>query len=374
MTDVKKNNAQHKNNNALNDVLTYEDAGVDVAKGNAFVDIIKPLAQQTKRPGLTGSLGGFGGLFDLKKTGFRDPLLVAANDGVGTKLKVAIETGLHNTIGIDLVAMCVNDLVVQGAEPLFFLDYYASAKLDLKVGHDIMTGIAKGCQMAGAALIGGETAEMPGLYNHGDYDLAGFAVGAVERENVLPRLNALKAGDVLIALPSNGLHSNGFSLVRKLITDLDLTYSNPAPFAKHASLGEALLQPTEIYVKPVLQALQHFPNIKALAHITGGGLTENIPRVLSETLNAHINLDALHMPNVFPWLAQAGNIAERDMLQTFNCGVGMVFILPQEDARSCIAWFKNKGIQAYLIGELTLRQANTPLSSPQVQYSGQLLM
>src|SRR5262245_59890468 len=261
--------------------IQYRDAGVDIDAGNALVEAIKPLARSTRRPGADADLGGFGALFDLKAAGFKDPLLVAANDGVGTKLKIAIETGRHATIGIDLVAMCVNDLLAQGAEPLFFLDYFATGKLDVEAARSVIAGIADGCGQAGCALIGGETAEMPGMYSGGDYDLAGFAVGAVERREILPRPD-VTPDDVLIGLPSSGVHSNGYSLVRRLVTEEGLSWDAPAPFAPSIPLAEALLAPTRIYVKPVLQAIRRTGRMKALAHITGGGLSENLPRVLPE--------------------------------------------------------------------------------------------
>ncbi len=274
-------------------------------------------------PGADAEIGGFGGLFDLKAAGFSDPILVAANDGVGTKVKIAIETGRHDTIGIDLVAMCVNDIVVQGAEPLLFLDYYATGKLDPKAGTAIVRGIAEGCRQAGCALIGGETAEMPGLYADKDYDLAGFAVGAAERGTLLPR-GDVAAGDVLLVSPSSGVHSNGFSLVRRIVELSGLGWDAPAPFAPDRSLGEALLEPTRIYVKPLLAALKAGAPIKALAHITGGGFPDNIPRVLPEGLGAELDLAAIAVPPVFGWLARTGGVGEREMLRTFNCGIGMV--------------------------------------------------
>lgn len=309
--------------------LTYAEAGVDIDAGNAMVDQIKPLVRATRRPGADAEIGGFGGLFDLKAAGFTDPILVAANDGVGTKVKIAIETGIHHTIGIDLVAMCVNDLVVQGAEPLLFLDYFATGKLEQGVGVEIVRGIAEGCKMAGAALIGGETAEMPGLYGKGDYDLAGFAVGAAERGTLLPRLEAVKTGDVILGLASSGVHSNGYSLVRRIAEHAGLNWQDEAPFAKGRKLGEALLEPTRIYVKSLLVALKSEAGsgINALAHITGGGFIDNIPRVLPDGLGASINLSAIDVPPVFGWLAKAGGVAESEMIRTFNCGIGMVLVV-----------------------------------------------
>ena len=275
--------------------VSYRDSGVDIDAGNALVAAIKPLAKATRRPGADADLGGFGGLFDLKRAGFKDPILVAANDGVGTKLRIAIETGRHATIGIDLVAMCVNDLLAQGAEPLFFLDYFACGQLDVEVARTVVAGIAEGCRQAGCALIGGETAEMPGMYAGGDYDLAGFAVGAVERGAVLPR-DDIAVGDVLIGLPSSGVHSNGYSLVRRLVANAGLAWEAPAPFVHARTVGEALLEPTRIYVKPVLAAIRATGAVKALAHITGGGLSENVPRVLPNGIAAHIDLGAWAAP------------------------------------------------------------------------------
>jgi phosphoribosylformylglycinamidine cyclo-ligase len=310
--------------------VTYRDAGVDIDAGNALVKAIGPLAAKTKRKGVLGSIGGFGGMFDLKSCGFQDPVLVAATDGVGTKLKLAIETGIHSGVGIDLVAMNVNDLVVQGAEPLFFLDYFATGKLDLGVAETVIGSIAKGCQEAGCALIGGETAEMPGLYTPGDYDLAGFAVGAVERSNVLPR-DDIEAGDVILALPSSGFHSNGFSLVRRVVQESGLGLDDAAPFAPKMKLSEALLTPTRIYVRQILEAIRGTEAIKALAHITGGGLTDNIPRVLPPDLAAEIDLGTFALPPVFQWLMAEAEIDRSEMLRTFNCGIGMILIVARDD-------------------------------------------
>jgi phosphoribosylformylglycinamidine cyclo-ligase len=330
---------------------SYRESGVDIDAGNALVEAIKPLAKATRRPGADADLGGFGALFDLKAAGFKDPILVAANDGVGTKLKIAIDTGRHDTIGIDLVAMCVNDLLAQGAEPLFFLDYFASGKLDVEVARAVIAGIAEGCRQAGCALIGGETAEMPGLYAARDYDLAGFAVGAVERGEVLPRADVMP-GDVLIGLASSGVHSNGYSLVRRLVAAEGLGWEAPAPFDRKRSLGEALLEPTRIYVKPVLQALRETRAIKALAHITGGGLTENVPRVLPASVAAHIDLGAWTAPAVFGWLARAGGIEEAELLRTFNCGIGMVVVAEQAQADAVAAALQAAGEAALTIGEI----------------------
>jgi phosphoribosylformylglycinamidine cyclo-ligase len=310
--------------------VTYRDAGVDIDAGNALVKAIAPLAAKTKRKGVLGSIGGFGGLFDLKPCGFKDPVLVAATDGVGTKLKLAIETGIHSGIGIDLVAMNVNDLVVQGAEPLFFLDYFATGKLDLGVAETVIGSIAKGCKEAGCALIGGETAEMPGFYAPGDYDLAGFAVGAVERSGVLPR-DDIEAGNVILGLPSSGVHSNGFSLVRRVVKASGLALNDAAPFARDMKLGEALLTPTRIYVRQILEAIRGTGAIKALAHITGGGLTENIPRVLPSDLAAEIDLGAFALPPVFEWLMAEARLDQSEMLRTFNCGIGMVLVVARDD-------------------------------------------
>jgi len=311
--------------------LTYRQAGVDIDAGDALVEAIKPLARSTDRPGTMGGLGGFGALFDLKAAGYRDPILVAGTDGVGTKLKIAIETRRHEGVGIDLVAMCVNDLLVQGAEPLLFLDYYAVGRLDVEAGRAVIAGIAEGCRQAGCALVGGETAEMPGLYAEGDYDLAGFALGAVERERLLPRAD-LAAGDVLIALPSAGLHSNGFSLVRRIVELSELAWDAPAPFAPQSTLAEALLVPTRIYVR-ALRPLLEAGLVKAMAHITGGGLPGNLPRVLPEALVAELAPEpGFAVPPVFRWLMRTGGVAPAEMLRTFNCGVGMVLVVAPEDA------------------------------------------
>ena len=304
--------------------LTYAGSGVDIDAGNALVDRIKPLVRTTRRPGADAEIGGFGGLFDLKAAGFVDPILVAANDGVGTKVKIAIESGRHQTIGIDLVAMCVNDLVVQGAEPLFFLDYFATGKLDPEEGATIVAGIAAGCRQAGCALIGGETAEMPGVYAGRDYDLAGFSVGAVERGKLLPK--KVEAGDVIFGLPSSGLHSNGFSLVRRVVARTGLAWGDEAPFSSGTSLADALLTPTIIYVSQILAALEATDAIAALAHITGGGLLENVPRVLPPDLAASLDLSAISVPPVIRWLAETGGIPSADLLRTFNCGIGMAIV------------------------------------------------
>jgi len=315
------------------------------------VTAIKPLAEATARPGVMDHIGGFGALFDPRAAGYQDPILVAATDGVGTKLKLAIATNHHRTIGIDLVAMCVNDLVVQGAEPLFFLDYFATARLDVSVGRDVVDGIAEGCRRAGCALIGGETAEMPGLYGAGDYDLAGFAVGAVERGKGLTGAD-VRAGDVVLGLASDGLHANGFSLVRRVVEAAGLDLAAPAPFAEDASLGEALLTPTRIYVRPCLAALAA-GGVRALAHITGGGLTENLPRVLPDGVTAEIDADAWPIPAVFRWLAEAGSVAPQEMLRTFNCGIGMVVMAAADAAEAVADRLRTAGETVYVIGRLT---------------------
>ena len=334
--------------------LTYSDAGVDIDAGNLMVEKIKPAVRSTRRPGADGEIGGFGGLFDLKAAGFTDPVLVAANDGVGTKLKIAIDANFHDTVGIDLVAMCVNDLVVQGAEPLFFLDYFATGKLDPDQGAAIVKGIAAGCVESGCALIGGETAEMPGMYSSGDYDLAGFAVGAAERGQLLPS-EELSEGDVILGLGSSGVHSNGFSLVRKVVELSGLAYDAPAPFAADKKLGEALLTPTRIYVKPLLKAIRETGALKALAHITGGGFPENIPRVLPKHLAAEINLDAVKAPPVFSWLASVGGIEQSEMLRTFNCGVGMIVVVSPDKADEVAAVLTREGENVFSLGRIVTR-------------------
>ncbi|ENN95101.1 phosphoribosylformylglycinamidine cyclo-ligase [Bartonella vinsonii] len=335
--------------------LTYAKAGVNIDMGNAIVEKIKPFIRSTKRAGADAEIGGFGGLFDLKAAGFTDPILVAANDGVGTKLKIAIEVGIHDTVGIDLVAMCVNDLLVQGAEPLFFLDYFATGKLDPEQGAAIVSGIAEGCKQAGAALIGGETAEMPDMYAEGDYDLAGFAVGACERSALLPSKD-LTEGDVILGLNASGVHSNGFSLVRRIIQQSNLKWEDSAPFNPQISLGTALLTPTCIYVKSLLPIIRNYKGIKALAHITGGGFPENIPRVLPSSLCAEINLSAIHVPSVFSWIAKQSKIEETEMLRTFNCGIGMVIIVAQQAVEKITQMLEMQGETVTLLGVLTKRQ------------------
>ncbi|WP_438277644.1 phosphoribosylformylglycinamidine cyclo-ligase [Nitrobacter sp.] len=331
--------------------LTYAEAGVDIDAGNRLVDLIKPMVRATARAGADAEIGGFGGLFDLKAAGFTDPILVAANDGVGTKVKLAIETGVHDTIGIDLVAMSVNDLVVQGAEPLFFLDYFACGKLDPEAAAAVVAGIAEGCQEAGCALIGGETAEMPGLYSEGDYDLAGFAVGAAERGTLLPGRD-IAAGDAVIGLASSGLHSNGYSLVRKILEISGLGLAAPAPFAPVTTLGGALLTPTRLYVKSCLRAIRETGAVKGLAHITGGGFTDNIPRVLPKHLGVRIDLAQVTVLPVFKWLAQQGGIAELELLRTFNCGVGMIAIVRREAVDQVAEVLTQAGERVALLGEV----------------------
>ncbi|MFC4624183.1 phosphoribosylformylglycinamidine cyclo-ligase [Daeguia caeni] len=335
--------------------LTYAQAGVDIDAGNLMVEKIKPLVRSTRRPGADGEIGGFGGLFDLKAAGFRDPVLVAANDGVGTKLKIAIDADKHDTVGIDLVAMCVNDLVVQGAEPLFFLDYFATGKLSPDQGVDIVAGIAEGCRQAGCALIGGETAEMPGMYRNGDYDLAGFAVGAAERDSLLPR-GDIAEGDVILGLASSGVHSNGFSLVRRIVEISGLGWQSEAPFQPGAKLGEALLTPTRIYVKPLLAAIRSSDGIKALAHITGGGFPDNIPRVLPQGLAAEIDLDAISVPAVFSWLAKVGRVEAHEMLRTFNCGIGMIVVVSPDKAAKVEAILAREGEKVVTLGRMVHRE------------------
>ena len=331
--------------------LTYAQAGVDIDAGEALVEAIKPLAKATRRPGADASLGGFGALFDLKAAGFTDPLLVSTTDGVGTKLKIAIESGRHDTVGVDLVAMCVNDLLAQGAEPLLVLDYFATGKLDVDVARRVVAGIAEGCRQAGAALVGGETAEMPGMYGKGDYDLAGFSVGAVERGAVLPRLDQQKAGDLLIGVGSSGPHSNGYSLIRRIVERSGLDWDAPAPFAAGQSLGEALMAPTRIYVKSVLP-LMKAGLIKGGAHITGGGLIENPPRCIAQGLEPRFDWNAWPLPDVFAWLQKTGDVADYELRRTFNCGVGFMLIVSPADAEPVLAALLNAGENAFVCGEL----------------------
>ena len=346
--------------------LTYAQAGVDIDAGNRMVELIKPLVRATARPGADAEIGGFGGIFDLKRVGYRDPVLVAATDGVGTKLKVAIETGRHDTIGIDLVAMSVNDLVVQGAEPLFFLDYYACGRLEPEIGAAVVAGISVGCRESGCALIGGETAEMPGVYQGDDYDLAGFAVGAVERDALLPRADIVE-GDVILGLSSSGVHSNGYSLVRKVIETTGLPWTAPAPFMPRQSLGEAILTPTRIYVRACLAAIRETNAVKGLAHITGGGFPDNIPRILPKGLGARIDLARVAVPAVFQWLASEGGIAESEMLRTFNCGIGMIVVASPEKADAVVKAFTRAGETVMMLGDITSARGDTS-----VAYDGKL--
>ena len=331
--------------------LTYAQAGVDIDAGNALIEKIKPLAKATRRPGADAALGGFGALFDLKAAGFSDPLLVSTTDGVGTKLKVAIETGLHDTVGIDLVAMCVNDLLAQGAEPLLFLDYFATGKLNVDEAARVVGGIAEGCKLAGCALVGGETAEMPGMYGEGDYDLAGFSVGAVERGAVLPRMDAQAAGDVIISLGSSGPHSNGYSLVRRVVERSGLAWTAPAPFAPDQPLAEALMAPTRIYIKSVLPQIKA-GRVKGCAHITGGGLIENPPRAIAAGLQAEFDWNAWPLPAVFAWLQTEGGISDHELHRTFNCGIGLILIVAPKDAPVLLTELLAAGEDAFVCGQL----------------------
>ena len=341
--------------------LSYQDAGVDIDTGNELVEEIKPIVKKTDRPGVVSNIGGFGGLFDLKKSGFKDPILVAATDGVGTKLKLAIEMANYRSIGQDLVAMCVNDLICQGAEPLFFLDYYATGKLDLTTGKEIISGISSACISSACALIGGETAEMPGVYQDGDFDLAGFAVGAVERGNTLPK--KITQGDCLLALPSSGIHSNGFSLVRKVLEKSELTWHDTAPFCDDL-LGDIFLRPTRLYVQEILNLLKH-DLIKGVAHITGGGLTENIPRILNNDLGGIIDKSSWSLNDEFKWLQAVGNIHEDEMFKTFNCGIGMVIVVDHKLVNETQTILSDKSIEAFQIGEIT--------NSGRLIYTGKLI-
>ena len=338
--------------------LTYAGAGVDIDAGAALVEAIKPLAKSTRRPGADAALGGFGALFDLKAAGYADPLIVTTTDGVGTKLKIAIESGHHDTVGIDLVAMCVNDLLAQGAEPLMFLDYYATSKLDVAIGSRVVAGIAEGCRQAGAALVGGETAEMPGMYSGADYDLAGFSVGAVERDGVLPRLDRQRAGDILIGLASSGAHSNGYSLIRRVVERSGLAWDAPAPFAPAQALGEALMAPTRIYVKTVLPLIKA-GLIEGGAHITGGGLVENPPRAVKDGLAPQLDWDAWSLPPVFAWLQQLGGISDHELRRTFNCGIGFILIVKPANAEPVLAALLNAGETAFVCGQLAEAKATS---------------
>ena len=331
--------------------LTYAQAGVDIDAGNALIEAIKPLAKATRRSGADAALGGFGALFDLKAAGFSDPLLVSTTDGVGTKLRVAIETNMHDTVGIDLVAMCVNDLLAQGAEPLLFLDYFATGKLDVAEATRVVGGIAQGCKLAGCALVGGETAEMPGMYGQGDYDLAGFSVGAVERGAVLPRLDDQQAGDVVIGLASSGPHSNGYSLVRRIVERSGLAWDAPAPFAQGQTLAQALMVPTRIYIKSVLPQIKA-GRVKGCAHITGGGLIENPPRAVADGLQAQFDWNAWPLPSVFGWMQEIGGVSDHELRRTFNCGIGLILIVAAEDAAATLEGLLEAGEDAFVCGQL----------------------
>ena len=348
----------HRHNQS--EPYTYAKAGVSISAGNALVRAIAPLAKSTRRPGADADLGGFGGFFDLKAAGFRDPLLVAANDGVGTKLKLAIDSGRHDGVGIDLVAMCVNDLIVQGAEPLFFLDYYASGKLDPVVAERVVASIAEGCTQAGCALIGGETAEMPGMYADGDYDLAGFCVGAVERDQVLTA-DKVSAGDVILGLASSGVHSNGFSLVRRLAVDKGWKLDRPALFDQNVLLIDALMAPTRIYVKSLLPLVRQ-GKIHAMAHITGGGLLENIPRVLPDGLHAHVNASLWPQPRLMAFLQAQGNIEPEEMARTFNCGIGMAIAVAPEDEATVAKALEAAGELVHRIGHISAGEKGCTVS------------
>ncbi|HEX3429259.1 MAG TPA: phosphoribosylformylglycinamidine cyclo-ligase [Rhizomicrobium sp.] len=346
--------------------VTYRQAGVNIDAADSLIRRIAPAAAATRRAGAEAELGGFGGLFDLRAAGYQDPILVASTDGVGTKLKLAIEARDFAGIGQDLVAMCVNDIVVQGAEPLFFLDYYATGKLAVDDAAVVIEGVARACRDSGCALIGGETAEMPGMYAPGDFDLAGFCVGAVERESLLPRPREMQPGDVLIGVSSSGVHSNGFSLVRKILTDSAQQLDAPAPFARELTLAEALLIPTRLYVTSALAAVRGV-KVKGLAHITGGGITENLPRILPGNLNSQILLGSWKIPAVFQWLAELGGVDDREMLRTFNCGIGLIVVVSAEDKAICHETLARSGTAAYTIGALAEGSGD-----PQVEYSGRL--
>ncbi|OUR63850.1 phosphoribosylformylglycinamidine cyclo-ligase [Methylophaga sp. 42_25_T18] len=341
--------------NSTTSSLSYRDAGVDIEAGNALVDRIKPLAKKTRRPGVMAGLGGFGSMFELPVDRYKQPVLVSGTDGVGTKLRLAIESGIHNTIGIDLVAMCVNDIIVLGAEPLFFLDYYATSKLDIDVAESVVSGIAEGCIQAGAALVGGETAEMPSMYEDGDYDLAGFCVGVVEKDNAIDG-SQVQAGDVLIGLASSGPHSNGYSLIRKI---LERSQDELSTAFADSTLGEHLLAPTRIYVKSLLQ-LHEKINIHALSHITGGGLLENIPRVLPDNVSAVIDAKSWQRPAIFDWLQEQGNVIDEEMYRTFNNGIGMVICVAAKDAERTLSLLAELGETAYQIGHIETSEQKTP--------------
>ncbi len=340
--------------------LTYADAGVDIDAGNELVERIKPAAKSTKRPGVMDGLGGFGAMFDLKAAGFKDPVLVSATDGVGTKLRIAIDTGHLDTVGIDLVAMCVNDLICQGAVPLFFLDYFATGKLDIDSATSVINGIAEGCRQANTALVGGETAEMPGMYEGDDFDLAGFSVGAMERGSTLPR--DVADDDVLIGLPSSGVHSNGYSLVRKIVENSGLAWNDDCPFGE-GELAKHLLEPTKIYIRPAVAALET-GKLKALAHITGGGLTENLPRALPDGLGAEIDLNSWKRLPIFDWLISQAGLEQAEALKTFNCGIGMIAICAADDVADITAALSSEGIDPVVMGSIS--------SGSGVQYTGSL--
>ncbi len=344
--------------NHKQEALSYADSGVDISAGNALVEAIKPAVRATKRRGVMGSIGGFGGLFDLKEAGYKDPVLVAATDGVGTKLILAQKAKRYNGVGIDLVAMCVNDLVVQGAEPLFFLDYYACGQLEHEEAVAVINSIAEGCKQAKCALIGGETAEMPGAYPEGEYDLAGFCVGAAERKQLYPQIDKINTGDVVIGLASSGVHSNGYSLVRAILKREGISMDQPAPFNRTQTVADVLLEPTKIYVSSCLEAIKtgHVP---ALAHITGGGLLENIPRVLPDDYGVELDLSAFPLPPLFQWLKGAGNVSQDEMLRTFNCGIGMVLIVKEGKEKAVLEGLKKAGEDAFVIGNV-LRRGNSP--------------
>nr|WP_306310550.1 phosphoribosylformylglycinamidine cyclo-ligase [Xenorhabdus aichiensis] len=342
--------------------LSYKDAGVDIDAGNTLVNRIKGVVKQTRRPEVMGGLGGFGALCALPQK-YREPILVSGTDGVGTKLRLAMDLKRHDTIGVDLVAMCVNDLVVQGAEPLFFLDYYATGKLDVDTAASVITGIAEGCKQSGCALVGGETAEMPGMYHGEDYDVAGFCVGVVEKSEIIDG-SQVQVGDALIALASSGPHSNGYSLIRKI---LDVSQTNPETTELEGkSLADHLLIPTRIYVKPVLELIEQF-EIHAIAHLTGGGFWENIPRVLPENMQARINASSWQWPAIFTWLQQAGNVSNHEMYRTFNCGVGMIIALPQSQVEQAVEWLNAAGENAWQIGTITEFDTNTELNTNEQQ-------
>lgn len=338
--------------------LNYKSAGVDIAAGNELVERIKPIAARTRIPGVLAGLGGFGSMFELPLDRYKNPILVSGTDGVGTKLKLAIDLGIHDTVGIDLVAMCVNDIIVQGAEPLFFLDYFATGKLDVETAASVISGIGRGCELAGAALVGGETAEMPGMYADGEYDLAGFCVGIVDKDKVLNG-NKVKVGDKLIGIASSGPHSNGYSLIRKIIAHSHSTLSDRF---NGKTLGETLLEPTRIYVKSLLALLDKV-SVHAFAHITGGGLTENLPRVLPEGLEANIDLSSWTFPEIFLWLQKQGNVSRADMLTTFNCGIGMIVCVSPDDEKSALEVLRSTGETVFVIGELAASEGK-----PQVNY------